>query len=386
LQLKKHCILHLYDMVIVVNTRLLRKNAMDGIGWFTYNTMKYIVEKHPEITFHFLFDSGIEQDFLFGKNVIPHNLFPPAKHALLNVLWFEISCSRLLHKIKPDLFLSPDGICCLSWKGKQYAVIHDLNFLYYPKDVKLTNRLYYTYFLRKSAVTAARIGTVSEFSKQDLIKKYGVNAQKIDVLYNGINSFFVPVSEEQKIAVKNKYSNRKNYFLFVGTLLPRKNVLNLLKAFELFKNNTASDTKLLIVGKELYRTEELYAYHNTMLHKMDVNFLGRLPDNELQQVVSSAFCLTYIPYFEGFGIPIIEAMNNNIPVITSNVTSMPEIAGDAALLVDPFNINDIASAMQKISSDETLRQEMIRKGIERAKFFSWKKTADLLWQGVLQCF
>ena len=373
-------------MVIVVNTRLLRKNAMDGIGWFTYNTMKYIVEKHPEITFHFLFDSGIDQDFLFGNNVVPHNLFPPAKHALLNVLWFEISCSRLLHKIKPDLFLTPDGICCLSWKGKQYAVIHDLNFLYYPKDIKLTNRLYYSHFLKKSAVVATRVGTVSEFSKQDLIKKYGVNAQKIDVLYNGINNFFVPVSDEQKIAVRNKNSDGKNYFLFVGTLLPRKNVLNLLKAFELFKNNSASDFKLLIVGKELYRTEELHTYCNSMTHKADVIFLGRLPDDQLQLVLSSAFCLAYIPYFEGFGIPIIEAMNNHIPVITSNVTSMPEIAGDSALLVDPFDINDIASAMQEVSNNEAHRKELIVKGIERARLFSWEKTADLLWQGVLQCF
>ncbi len=299
--------MHLFSMTIVVNTRLLRKNAMDGIGWFTYNTLKYIVEKNPGITFHFLFDSGIDQAFLFGKNVIPHNLFPPAKHAVLNVLWFEISCNRLLHTIKPDLFLSPDGICCLGWNGKQYAVIHDLNYLYYPKDLKKSNQLYYAYFLKKSAAKATRIGTVSEFSKQDLVNKYGVPAGKVDVLYNGINSFFVPATEAQKIKITSKYTDGKNYFLFVGTLLPRKNVMNLLKAFELFKTTTRSDIKLLIVGKELFRTKELHDYHDSMLHKKEVLFLGRLPDAELQQVLSAAFCLTYIPYFEGFGIPIIRS-------------------------------------------------------------------------------
>ena len=378
--------MHLISMTIVVNTRLLRNNAMDGIGWFTYNTLKYIVENNPNIIFHFLFDSGVQQEFLFGENVIPHNLFPPAKHAVLNILWFEISCSLLLHKIKPDLFLSPDGICCLGWKGKQYAVIHDLNYLYYPKDLKLTNKLYYTYFLKKSAIKATRLGTVSQFSKQDIVKTYGVNASKIDVLYNGINNFFIPVSEAEKIAVKQKYSDGKDYFLFIGSLLPRKNVLNLLKAFEVFKSNTASNIKLLIVGKKLFRTEELYTYHDAMVHKADVLFLGRLPDDALQQVLSSAFCLTYIPYFEGFGIPIIEAMNNHIPVITSTVTSLPEVAGNAALLIDPLHINTIASAMQTISTNEVLRQELIRKGAERAKSFSWEKTAELLWQGVLQCF
>src|SRR5688572_30107594 len=99
---------------------------MDGIGWFTYNTLQWIVKQNSQIEFHFLFDSGIEKEFLFAKNVIPHNLFPPAKHAVLNVIWFEISVKIILEKIQPDLFLSPDGILCLGWKGKQYGVIHDI--------------------------------------------------------------------------------------------------------------------------------------------------------------------------------------------------------------------------------------------------------------------
>src|ERR687889_157102 len=109
-------------MKIVVNTRLLRKNEMDGIGWFTYNTLEYIVKQNPGIEFHFLFDSGIDKDFLFSSNVTGHNLFPPAKHALLNLIWFEWSVKRLLDKLNPDLFLSPDGLLCLGWNGKQYGV------------------------------------------------------------------------------------------------------------------------------------------------------------------------------------------------------------------------------------------------------------------------
>lgn len=358
---------------------------MDGIGWFSFNTLKYIVQNNPSITFHFLFDSGIEEEFLFGNNVIPHNLFPPAKHAALNVIWFEISCRRLLNKIKPDLFLSPDGICCLGWKGKQYAVIHDLNFTYYPKDLKLTNRIYYNYFIKKSAQKATRIGTVSNFSKNDLVKQYHIDPSKIDVVYNGINSFFVPLDEEQKKRVKNKYSKVKAYFLFVGTLHPRKNILRLLQAFEVFKNSAKNNIQLLIVGKELYKTGELHNYHHSMKNKDKVQFLGRLQDADLQAVLSSACCLVYVPYFEGFGIPIVEAMNCGVPVITSNVTSMPEIAGDAALIVDPFNVAEIAQAMQTISSNEELRQALITKGIQRAAQFSWKQTADLLWQGIAQC-
>ena len=370
---------------IVVNTRLLRKDAMDGIGWFTYNTMKYIVENNPGVCFHFLFDSGIHDEFLFGKNVVPHNLFPPAKHALLNVAWFEYSCRRLLNELKPDLFLSPDGICCIGWTGKQYAVIHDINFVYYPKDLKWSNRIYYNFFIKKSAEKATRIGTVSQFSKQDLVEKYHVDNSKIDVVYNGINPFFMPLDEKKRVTIKRKFSDGKNYFLFVSTIHPRKNLLRLLEAFELFKKRSSSDIKLLIAGKELYQTEQLHTYHNSMLYKEDVKFLGRLQDEDLQAVLAATFCLTYVPYFEGFGIPIIEAMNNHVPVITSNVTSMPEIAGEAALLVDPFNISDIANAMQLVTKDETLRQQLIKKGIERAQFFSWEKTASLLWDGVLKC-
>src|ERR1044071_1414052 len=113
-------------MKIAVNTRLLRKNQMDGIGWFTFNTLQYIVKQNPHIEFHFLFDSGIENEFIFAGNIVPHNLFPPAKHALLNIVWFEWSVKRLLDKIQPDLFLSPDGILCLRWPGRQYGVIHDI--------------------------------------------------------------------------------------------------------------------------------------------------------------------------------------------------------------------------------------------------------------------
>src|SRR5947209_1529658 len=120
-------------MRFVVNTRLLRRNEMDGIGWFTFNTLKHIVTQHPEIEFHFLFDSGVQEEFLFGSNVIPHNLFPPAKHAILNVLWFEVGVRRLLYKLNPDLFVSPDGLLCLGWDGKQYGVMHDINYFHNPR-------------------------------------------------------------------------------------------------------------------------------------------------------------------------------------------------------------------------------------------------------------
>ncbi|HMU59982.1 MAG TPA: glycosyltransferase family 1 protein [Chitinophagaceae bacterium] len=372
-------------MRIVVNTRLLRKDRLDGIGWFAFNTLKLIVEKNPQVEFHFLFDSGIESEFLFGENVIGHNLFPPAKHAMLNILWSEVFVKRKLRYLNPDLYYSPDGMLCLGWNGKQHGVIHDLNFMHYPEHLKWTNRKYYRSFFPQFAKKATRIATVSEYSKIDIVKSFGISPDKIDVVYCGINSFLRPLSEEEKYQVREKFTDSKPFFLFVGTLSPRKNVIGLLKAYDLFKNLSQSDIKLVVVGGGMYKTEETHAFLESMTYRKDVLFTGRLADDDLRNIYGAALALTYLPYFEGFGIPLIEAMQTEIPIISSNVTSLPEVTGDAALLVNPNNTEEIIDAMSEISSNENLRNEMIAKGKRRKEIFSWQRTSDLLWQSISHC-
>lgn len=367
---------------IVVNTRLLRKGTLDGIGWFTYNTLKKITVENPDIEFHFLFDGPVAGEFLFSKNIVPVKLFPPAKHAVLNIVWFEWSVRNYLKKINPHLFLSPDGVICLGWHGKQYGVIHDVNFVHIPQDLKWTNQKYYNYYLRKAAHKATRLGTVSQFSKDDIVNTFKIDPGKIDVLYNGINSFLAPIDEQTKQQIKAKYTGGSDYFIFVGTLHPRKNISRLLQAFEQFKRKTASGMKLVLVGKEMYRTGEIHDYYRQMQFREDVIFTGYMPEGEIRKVYASAWCLTFVPYFEGFGIPIIEAMQCDVPVITSNVTSMPEIAGDAALLVDPYNTDSIAEAMERLLREPGLRDTLIRKGRERKSIFSWERTADLWWNSI----
>jgi glycosyltransferase involved in cell wall biosynthesis len=369
-------------MKIVVNTRLLRKNHLDGIGWFTYNTMQYIVKKHAGIEFHFLFDSGIEKEFLFAGNVIPHNLFPPAKHALLNLVWFEVSVHAFLKKLKPDLFLSPDGILCLGWNGKQHSVMHDINYHHNPQDLKWSNNKYYNFIFPRVAKKADRIATVSHYSKDDIVKTYSVAPEKIDVVYNGVNHFFTPLTSEKRLKTKDRWTEGKDYFLFVGTLHPRKNLVRLLQAFDGFKEATQAQMKLVIAGKPMYKEEEIFQQHQQMKFKSDVVFTGRIPDEEINDVMGSAFTLTFVPTFEGFGIPIIEAMQCDVPVICSNTTSMPEVAGNAALLVNPFTVDEIKNAMIRMYKDAALRCALIEKGRIQKNFFSWEKTADLLWQSV----
>lgn len=375
-QLKKQ------SLEIVVNTRLLLKNKLEGIGWFTYETLKRITTEHPNDHFVFLFDRDFDEEFVFSDNITPVVLSPQARHPFLFYWWFEFSVANFLNKYKPDLFLSPDGYLSLNSDVKQLAVIHDLNFEHYPNDLPFLVRKYYKHFFPKFAKKAARIVTVSKFSKNDITEQYQINPSKIDIAYNGCNEVFKPIDSPEKDETKKFFTNSNDYFVFVGALQPRKNVSRLLTAFDKFKEVTNSNIKLVIVGEKYYWSENIKRTYISMKYQKDVVFTGRLSTKELKNVIGSAIALTYIPYFEGFGIPILEGMNCDIPVITSNVTSMPEIAKDAALLVDPFSIESIADAMISIYENEALRNQLITKGRERKLNFNWDNTASSLWTSI----
>jgi glycosyltransferase involved in cell wall biosynthesis len=368
---------------IVVNTRLLIKNKLDGIGWFSYETLKRICLAHPEHHFTFLFDRQPDDSLIFSENVTPVVLSPKARHPILFWWWFEYAVAPLLHKLKPDLFLSPDGYLPLHPGCKTLAVIHDLNFAHYPKDLPFSVRLYYNFFFPRFAKNATHIATVSRFSKQDIMQTYGIADSKIDIVYNGADEGYRPAEPEELVHVRKKYTEGSPYFLFVGSLHPRKNIVRLLQAFDLFRKTHTGPFKLLIVGNRYWWTKAEEAALQGMQFKTDVVFTGRMAQEELYTVMASAFALTYIPYFEGFGIPLLEAMQCGIPILTSNTSSLPEVADGAALLVDPFSVPDIANAMKQLAGDESLRNKLIAEGNRRRNDFSWDKTADLLWEAVL---
>lgn len=371
-------------MQIVVNTRILLKDRLEGMGWFAYQTLKQIAIKNPDVHFVFVFDRNFNEEFIFADNITPLVLSPQARHPFLYYAWFQHSVKGLLNKMQPDLFLSPDGFLSLGAKCKQLPVIHDINFLHHPKDSKWLTSKYYNYYFPKFAKEASRIATVSEYSKQDIIKNYGIPAQKIDVVYNGINSFFKPLDEAAKLQTKQRYSGGKNYFVNVGSLHPRKNITNLIRAFSLFKKESGSDLKLVLAGPHYWGLSEIHHIIAETNLKEDVVFTGRLADEDLNLVLGSALALTFVPYYEGFGIPLIEAMQVQVPIISSNVTSMPEIAGEAAVYVDPLEVNDIKNAMLQLYKDPHFRENLVNKGNLQKQKFSWEKSADLLWQSVLK--
>jgi len=354
---------------------------MDGIGRFTYETLKRITQSHPEHQFIFLFDHKYSDDFIFSDNITPVILRPKTRHPVLLNWWLSFPVKNFLARKNPDLFLSPDGFLPLSYKGKMLTVIHDLNFIHYPEKIKWGWGKFYSKHFPKAADRAIRIATVSEFSRGDIISQYGINKNKIDVVYNGASDIFKPISEEEKRKVNEEHTHGEEYFLFVGSLYKRKNIKNLLLAFEQFKNS-GSKMKLLIAGKRIWWSEEIDDAYSKMKFKDEVIFTGRLSLDELAKVTASAYALTYVSLFEGFGIPLVEAMSCDVPIITSNVTSLPEIAGDAALLVSPESIQSIAEAMVRLGNNSALRNSLIEKGREQRKNFSWKKSAELLWQSI----
>lgn len=369
-------------MKIAVNTRLLIDNKLDGIGWFTFETLKRITRNHPEHDFYFLFDRNYSEKFIFSDNVTPVIINPPARHPVLWFLWFEFSVKRILKKIKADVFLSPDGYLCLSSNVKQIPVIHDINFVHRPKDLPFFTEKYYNFFFPKFAKKAEKIVTVSEYSKQDIVKQYDIEKGKIKVVYNGCNELYKPIDEGLKFQIKQKYTEGKSYFIFIGTLHPRKNITGLFKAFEKFKIESKSDFKLLIVGEKLFMTGDIEKIYFKSQYKNDIVFTGRLKPEDLHHVLASAFAMTFVPFFEGFGIPLIEAMNCDVPLISSDTTSLPEVAGNAALFVNPFDVNDIKNAMIKLTENKNLRHTLIEKGRIRKEQFSWDKTAMRLWDAL----
>jgi len=369
---------------IVVNTRILLKNRLEGMGWFTYQTLKHITHKNPDVHFVFLFDRNFDEDFIFSENITPIILSPQARHPFLYYAWFQHAVKNTLNKLQPDLFLSPDGFLSLGATCKQLPVIHDINFLHHPSDSKWLTSKYYNYYFPKFARAATRIATVSEYSKTDIINNYGIDKNKIDVVYNGINSFFKPLDETTKLNTKETYSSGKNYFVNVGSLHPRKNIGNLIKAFSLFKKETNSDFKLLLAGPNYWGLNQIHQIIEETNLKNEIIFTGRLEDDTLNLVLGSAVALTYVPYYEGFGIPLIEAMQCGVPIITSNVTSLPEIAGNAALLVNPFDVDEIKKAMIQLVNKPELSIELVNKGNLQKQNFSWEKSSDLLWQSILK--
>ncbi len=371
-------------MRIAVNTRLLLHDRLDGIGWFTAETARRMVLAHPEHEFFFFFDRKPHPEFLFADNVTPVVLCPQARHPVLWYLYFEWSTQMALKRYKIDLYLSPDGMMPLHPKVPTLNVIHDLNFEHASGNLKASHQRYMSHYFPLFARNATRLATVSSYSKKDIAETYGIPAEKIDVVYDGAHSNYRPHSDDEKEAIRQRFTDGHPFVIFISTILKRKNLANLLLAFDKVKEDKGNeDLKLVVVGSRVWWQDELESAWNGMKHQSDVIFPGRVEPNDLSALLSAAEMLVYPSYFEGFGIPILEAMYAETAVIASRTTSMPEVGGDAVLYIDPSDIDDIAHAISRLR-DKTLRQEFIEKGRLQRQKFNWEITANLLWDSMMK--
>lgn len=363
-------------MRIGINTRNLIPNKMEGFGHYTFEIVSRLISAHPEHEFILFYDRQIDPPFNFGSNAFEVVVSPPTRHPILHLIWFEIKLPRALKKHKIDLFFSPDGYCSLRSKVPQVAVIHDINFEHNPKDLPKLVSFYLRYCFPKFAKKAKHIITVSDYSKNDIVKSYSIDPKKITVIPNSSNVAFNEKGKEVQTAVKEKWTNGVDYLLFVGSLNPRKNVQRLLNAFEIVAGNH-KEVVLLIVGTKMWRSNKL----SIPVSIQDrVIFTGHLPLEELVDITASALALTYVPYFEGFGIPLVEAMKCGTPILAANTTSLPEVAGNAAIYCNPFDTKEIADGIQKLITDENLRSTLSIAGQSRGELFSWDISARKVWE------
>ena len=364
-------------MVVAINCRHLTPTKLEGFGTYTFEIVSRWIQANPEVQFVLIFDRKPNIVLPKSANVKHIIIGPPTRHPWLYKMWFEISVPFVLKKYCADVFFSPDGYNSLRAKIPSVITIHDLNFEHNPKDLPRAIARYLRHHFPKFAKKASQILTVSQYSKEDIVRTYAVEEDKISVVYNGANSIYRPMLDEEKQAIRLEYTEGRPYFLFVGSLHPRKNVQRLINAYQ---SIVSPEADLVIVGGTMWKGHQITLGAQ---NKESIHLLGYLNRETLGRIMGSALALTYVPYFEGFGIPMVEAMSCGIPILAANATCLPEIAGEAAIYCNPFDENDIKNGLIRIMENSSLCRELSEKGLQRAKKYDWDQSAQKSWEILL---
>ena len=364
-----------------------------GIGIYALNLVREMCRLN--LTFHkfhfFFFIQDDDQEFI--------NLLKDTENCTLILVnsttyrkmiprfYFEqVLLPRHCRKRKIDLIFSTHYTIPFLTRIKRVAVFHDMTFYLFPEMHQRIKRLYFKTLIPMSANRCSGIITVSESTKKDMLNRFThLNAEKITVIHHGVD--ILPQDSPRTKKHHNGAGNilRKHrlkegeYFLFVGTLEPRKNITGIIKAFHHLnkaQENVSKKNKLVIVGKKGWFYKEIF--ESVKKHHLEdaVIFTGYVSEEEKRTLLKNAFLFLYPSFYEGFGIPVLEAMACGVPVITGNVSALPEVAGDAALLVPPRHWQEISTSMLKLLSDKHLYEKLSQKGLEQAAKFSWEKTAE----------
>lgn len=368
---------------IAVNTRFLLSGKMEGMGWYLHEILSRMVKAHPEVEFHFFFDRKYDQRFIYGPNVIPHVLFPPARHPILWYWWFEFSVRRMLSKISADLFWSPDNYNCLGAPCPTVMTLHDVPFMHHPQWIRRRDVWYLRKFTQRWADKAEHIFAVSQFTKDDLIEKLRLPADKITVTHNAVAPRFQPIPPEKQQQIRDQWTGGVPYVLFPSAMHPRKNVLRLCQAFSLAKEQKQLPHVLVLAGRLAWHTHELQSIMEDGIRKGHYIYIPYL-DQELPEVMGAATIVAYPSIFEGFGMPVLEAMACGVPVLTSPITALPEVGGNAAIYTDPVSIEDLSEKLIQLLTQDSLREQCRVRGLDQVKKFSWDTSSQKTWNAIEQ--
>jgi glycosyltransferase involved in cell wall biosynthesis len=368
-------------MTIAVNTGFSGEGQPDDTWNFIFECLSRLAEKHPQHQFVFLFDKLYPENGIFSNNVTTVITGPRSKNTLLWQCWFNYKLPALLKKHKADVLISMDGICSLRTKLPQCLFVPDLTFLQYPKILKISQAHFFKKFMPEFLTKAKSIATVSQFSKSVIVDEYKIDTGKIDVVYSGISEMFKPILQKDKEAIKEKYTEGKEYFLSPGNSGPANNLVNLLKAFSFFKKRQKSNMMLLIAGNpDEHFTKQL----QTFKFRNEVRLLENLPNEELAKITAAAYAMVYPALYADFATAPLQAMQCEVPVVSSNAGALPELCGGTALYSDPNDFKDIAENMMLVFKDENKAKELVKAGKIQARLYQWDKTIDLFWQFILK--
>ena len=366
-------------MLIGIDASRAVAAEMSGTEVYSLNVIRELLKLGNGLTYRLYFRDRPSAELGLGGGHVEHRLIRRRR------LWTHVGLSWETTVRPPDLLFVPAHVVPIVRRCRTVATIHDVGYLDYP-EAYTRQRWWY---LHLSTLFNSRVASLliadSHATKADLVNRYGVRPDKIRVVYLACDEAFVPADRaEAQETVKRRHGISGNYFLYLGTLQPRKNVPRLLKAFADFKAQTGSDHKLVLVGRKGWLFEPIFRSVRELGIECDAMFLGYLPDSELPALLGGALALVFPSLYEGFGLPALQAMACGTPVIASNVSSLPEVVGEAGLLVDPCDTNELTRAMTRVAGDDGLRWELRQRGLARAKLFSWRKCAAETLEVLLQ--
>lgn len=352
---------------------LAAKSLYHGMGNYVFNMIRCLAEESSDFFLIFKRPHIFSQ---YQNNICYREIDLPL---VLRILWEQLFLSSVLKREQVDLFWGPSNFLPPQKVCRYVVTIHDLSSFTMPKTYAYWRRKYYQQIISTSLRLADFIITDSQASKQDLLTHFNVTKDKIRVIYCGINEIFQkPISEDVIKNIRAKYCLPDEFIFTVGVLEPKKNTKGLIRAYSELKKSCSHIPQLVIAGSIKYgwKNRDIFRLVSELSLKEDIIFTDFIEHNDLPAVYKLAKIFVFPSFYEGFGLPVAEAMSCGIPVITSNTSSLPEVAGGAAILVNPYDVNEIAQAIKMVLTNEQLQKELSEKGLENAQRFSWKKAAQ----------